>query len=443
MKIAVIGTGHVGLTTAACMAHLGHDVLGIDENLEKIRIIESGDVPFHEPGLADLLREGVASGRLRTSTVTEDAAASDIVFICVGTPPKPSGEADISQVEGVTRRLAAVADGYTVLAEKSTVPVGTAAWIQQTLDELAPDSGFDVASNPEFLQEGRAVRDTLEPTRIVIGVSSTRAADLLREAYRPIIDQTGCPVIVTDVATAELIKHSSNAYLATKISFINQVAEVCERTGANVETVAHAMGLDPRIGPAFLRAGIGYGGSCFPKDVQAFQHRASELGVDFPILVAAHQVNQERRMTFVNQIKTAVGDLAGKRIAVWGLSFKPETDDLRDAPAIDIIRHLLDAGARVIAHDPVAGPGAKDLIPELTVVAVPEEAVRGADALAVCTEWPLYAGTDLAKLRASLAQPVIVDGRNIFDPSTMEAAGFLYVSMGRPTVTGWAPTASS
>jgi len=192
-----------------------------------------------------------------------------------------------------------------------------------------------------------------------------------------------------------------------------------------------------------LRAGIGYGGSCFPKDVQAFQYRASELGVDFPILVAAHQVNQERRMTFVNQIKTAVGDLAGKRIAVWGLSFKPETDDLRDAPAIDIIRHLLDAGASVIAHDPVAGPGAKDLIPELTVVAQPEEAVRGADALAVCTEWPLYAGTDLAKLRASLAQPVIVDGRNIFDPSTMEAAGFLYVSMGRPTVTGWAPTASS
>ena len=444
MKISIVGTGHVGLTTAACLAHIGHEVLGVDEDPAKRASVEAAEVPFYEPGLADLVREGVATGRLRMTGDTAEAARhGEVVFVCVGTPTLEDGEADLSQVERVARDIAASLNGYTLVTEKSTVPVGTGDSIRATIEESAPSgAGFEVASNPEFLMEGRAVQDTLEPSRIVVGVPSERAADTLREVYRPIIDRTGCPFIVMDVATAELVKHSSNAFLATKISFINQVADVCERTGADVEVVARAMGMDGRIGRDFLRAGVGYGGSCFRKDVQAYRHRAEQLGVSFPLLAAVDEINQERRDGFVDKIVATVGDISGKRIALWGLAFKPETDDLRDAPALDIARRLVDLGATVVAHDPVAIEAARTELPQIEFADDPYAAADGADLLTVCTEWDEYKAADLGRLHDLLASPVVVDGRNIFDPAAAAKAGFLYVSIGRPIADGWNPAAS-
>src|SRR6266540_3502237 len=315
MRISVVGTGHVGLTTAACLAHVGHQVLGVDDDAEKVASIARGEVPFHEPGLTELVREGLDNGRLRVSPDASAAARhGDIVFVCVGTPTKESGEANLVQVERVARVVARSLEGYTVVAEKSTVPVETGLWIQRTIGrEASPDAEVDVASNPEFLQEGRAVKDTLEPDRVVVGAESERAVERLREAYRPIVDRAGCPFVVTDLATAELIKHASNAFLSTKISFINAVADVCERTGADVETVAAAMGLDPRIGPAFLRAGVGFG-----------------------LLGEVERVNVARIDAFVEKIRAVLWHLEDKRVALWGLAFKPDTDDLRHSPALEV-----------------------------------------------------------------------------------------------------------
>jgi UDPglucose 6-dehydrogenase len=436
MRVSVIGTGHVGLTTAACLAHVGHEVLGVDDDAEKVATIGRGDVPFHEPGLLDLLREGLDTGRLRVSTDLGQAAThAEVAFVCVGTPTKPNGEADLIQVERVATIVARNLDGYTVVAEKSTVPVETGQWVRRTMVTEAPAGAeFDVASTPEFLREGRAVQDTLEPDRIVIGASSDRAVHRLREVYRPIVDRTGCPVVVTDLATAELIKHSSNAFLATKISFVNSIAQICERTGADVEVVAQAMGLDPRIGPAFLRAGIGYGGSCFPKDVRAYRYRAEQLGVDFEVLAAVERVNEARIPAFIDKIRSVLWNLADKRVAVWGLAFKPETDDLRHAPALEVIEGLRAGGAQVVAHDPVAMPAAKHLLPDVSFSEDAYEAARRAHCLVICTEWPEYAAADLARLREVMARPVIVDGRNLLHPEDAAAAGFVYASVGRPTV---------
>jgi UDPglucose 6-dehydrogenase len=438
MRISVVGTGHVGLTTASCLAHLGHQVLGVDDNAEKIEMISRGDVPFHEPGLAELVREGLDAGRLRFSSETHEAARfADVVFISVGTPTRATGEANLVQVEQVSRTIARNLDGYTVVAEKSTVPVETGVWIERTISRTAaPDAEFDVVSNPEFLREGKAVRDTLEPDRIIVGSSSPRAVERLREVYRPILDRTHCPFVVTDLATAELIKHASNAFLATKISFINQLADVCERTGADVETVASAMGLDPRIGAAFLRAGIGYGGACLPKDVQAFRFKAHELGIDFDLLDAVDLVNRSRIPRFIEKVRSVLWNLEGKKVAIWGMAFKPDTDDLRNAPAIEIARQLLAEGADVAVHDPVAMPVAKPMIPDAAFWSTPFEAARDADCLVVCTEWEEYATADLARLRDVMAHPVVVDGRNVFHPEHMASAGFVYASMGRPTVWG-------
>jgi UDPglucose 6-dehydrogenase len=408
----------------------------VDDDAEKVATIGRGDVPFHEPGLSDLLREGLDTGRLRVSTDLADAARrAEVSFVCVGTPTKPSGEANLVQVERVATILARNIDGYTVVAEKSTVPVETGLWVRRTMEAEAPaGSEFDVASTPEFLREGRAVQDTLEPDRIVIGASSERAVERLREVYRPMVDRTGCPVVVTDLATAELIKHSSNAFLATKISFVNSIAEICERTGADVEVVAQAMGLDPRIGPAFLRAGIGYGGSCFPKDVRAYRYRAEQLGVDFEVLAAVERVNEGRTSAFVEKIRSVLWNLHGKRVAVWGLAFKPETDDLRDAPALQVIERLQAEGAHVVAHDPVALPAAKQVLPDVSFAESAYEAARDAHCVAICTEWPEYASVDLDRLRGLMARPVIVDGRNLLRPDAAAAAGFVYASVGRPTV---------
>ncbi|MBI4260084.1 MAG: UDP-glucose/GDP-mannose dehydrogenase family protein [Actinobacteria bacterium] len=435
MRVSIVGTGHVGLVTAASLAHLGHEVLGVDDDAEKVATIARGETPFHEPGLQELLREGLDAGRLRVSPdVPEAARFGEVVFICVGTPTKPTGEANLVQVERVSTVIARALEGYTVIAEKSTVPVETGVWVRRTIElTAAPDAEFDVASNPEFLREGRAVHDTLNPDRIVVGTSSARAMERLRELYAPILDRTGCPFVVTDLATAELIKHASNAFLATKVSFINAIADICERTGADVHEVARAMGLDPRIGPAFLGAGIGYGGACLPKDVAAFRHKADELGVGFPLLEEVERVNMARRERFIEKIRSAVWNLEGKRIAMWGLAFKPDTDDLRNAPAIEIARRLSEEGADVVAYDPVAMPASKPLLFAATFAPTALEAAQGADCLAICTEWEEFRGVDLERLRDAMARPAIVDGRNMFDPPAMADAGFTYASMGRPT----------
>lgn len=441
MRLSVVGIGHVGLVHAACMASVGHEVLGVDEDAAKVQAISEGRLPFFEPGLAELVQAELTSGRLRVSTEVADAVRDrDIAFVCVGTPTKPNGEPDLSQVERVAATLASAIEGYVVIAEKSTVPVGTGEAVRRGVESMAPAGAeFDVASNPEFLQEGTAVRDTLEPSRIVIGAATDRATETLRRAYEPIIEATGCPVITTTVETAELVKHSSNAFLATKISFINQVAEICERTNADVETIAYAMGLDHRIGPAFLKAGIGYGGACLPKDVQAYHYTAETYGVEFPLLRAVDRINNERRLRFVERVRGAVGDLEDKRLAVWGLAFKAGTDDLRHSPGLEIAQRLSTSGAFVKAYDPAAMDAAAPLLPHVEMAADAYEAARSADAVVICTEWPAFAEADLKLLRSVMARPVIVDGRNLFDPASVAAEGFLYVSMGRPTVSGTAP----
>jgi UDPglucose 6-dehydrogenase len=435
VKVTIVGLGHVGLTSAACLAHVGHDVVGIDEDPDKLRIIGGGDSPFFEPELPHLIRSGLDEGRLSvTGDLSEAARHGEVVFICVGTPIRETGEFNLTQVERVARTMAPHFERYTVLAEKSTVPVGTAEWIRRTAGWTAPGAEFDVASNPEFLREGQAVRDTLRPDRIVVGANSERAHDRLRELYRPILDATRCPYVATDVATAEIIKLASNALLATKISFINSVADVCEAAGADVEIVARGMGLDPRIGPEFLQAGLGYGGFCLPKDVAAFRHKARELGVDFGILSEVARVNEGRIEAVLSKLRTILWNLEGKRVAVWGLAFKAGTDDLREAPAIALVRALRAGGAEVVAFDPVASPAAAKDLPDVTFAAGPIEAASGANAVVVATEWALFEGVDLAQLRDVMAEPVIVDGRNALDARVAVEAGFVYASVGRATL---------
>jgi UDPglucose 6-dehydrogenase len=435
VPVTVVGLGHVGLTTAVCLAHVGHSVCGVDEDREKLRLIGRGDVPFHEAGLPSLLRQSLASGRF---CVTEDFAKAarhgEIVMICVGTPIRESGEANLTSVERATRNLAPHIDRYTVLTEKSTVPVGTGKRIRDMVEWTAPGASFDVASNPEFLREGQAVADTLRPTRIVVGAESDRAHVALRQLYQPIIAASGCPYVATDLATSELIKLASNAFLATKISFINAVADVCEAAGADVETVASAMGMDPRIGPEFLHAGIGYGGFCLPKDVAAFRYKAAELGVDLSLLAEVARLNDTRLERVIGKLRKVLLHLEGKRIAVWGLAFKNGTDDLREAPAIRLIGLLGESGASVVAYDPVAREQMSREMPDVAVARDLYEAAEGADAVIICTEWPEFADVDLTRLRRLMTQPIIIDGRNMLNPQSVEEAGFVYASMGRLTL---------
>ncbi len=434
LRIGIVGLGHVGLVSAAGFAELGFSVVGTDKDAAKLVRIREGKAPFYEPGLDELLAKHTASGRLTVvETLAELAESADVIFICVGTPSRPDGSADLSQVEGVVRELSQHITGYRLLVEKSTVPVETARWIKRTVRRYARrEATIEVASNPEFLREGSAVKDFLEPDRIVIGVDNGRARELLLEIYAPI----DAPKLVVDIETAEIIKHASNAFLAMKISFINMVADLCERTGADVTQVAKGMGLDPRIGRAFLGAGLGYGGSCFPKDVKAFYWIGQNYGLDFSLLRAVHEINERRVDVFMEHLHDALWVLRDKTLAVWGLAFKPGTDDLREAPSLKVVQRLLDEGAHLRLHDPHAMEAMKAHYPEnpprIVYAPTPEDAAEGADAILLITEWPQYQDVDFEALRKRVRTPVVVDGRNTLDVERVTGAGFEYYGMGRP-----------
>lgn len=436
--VAIIGAGYVGLVTGACLAEIGHDVLCVDNNAEKIAALEAGKCPIYEPQLPELLARNIAAGRLHfAATVAEAVRRAEILFIAVNTPPRADGSADLSFVENVAREIAVrlgelPAGSYRLVVDKSTVPVETADRVARTIRLSAPaDRDFDVASNPEFLREGSAVGDFLKPDRIVVGVESPRAEQLMRELYSPI----QAPLVMTDIRSAEIIKHASNAFLATKISFINAVSQLAEAAGADVKMIAAGMGMDRRIGAAFLSAGLGYGGSCFPKDVQAFHHIAAEKGVDLALLKEVERINQQQRRIFLKKVHEALWVVKDKTLAVWGLSFKPNTDDMRQAPSIDVVKALVGEEARVRVHDPVAMEKARRLLPPaVTFCAMREEAARGADALLLLTEWQEYVETPPEAIKGLLKHPIVIDGRNVFDCAVMRRLGFTYYSMGRPPV---------
>jgi UDPglucose 6-dehydrogenase len=418
------------MVTAACLAKLGHDVQCFDSDPEVIEPLKVGKVRFHEPGLADLVSQMVTEGRLQTAESIEEAVgSSELSFICVSTPPKANGAADLSYIEAATRAIAQSMDGYHIIVEKSTVPAKTGERVRETLRMHAkPSVEFDVVSFPEFSREGHAIDDFLHPDRLVLGVESERA----EQAMRTLVQGIDAPIVVTDMASAELIKHASNCFLALKISYANALANVCETIGANVEEVAEGMGLDNRIGRDFLNAGVGYGGSCFPKDMAAFIAMADELGYDFKLLKAAREVNDERPRRLIEKLRQALWVLSGKTVAVLGLAFKPDTDDVREAPALALIELLLEEGASVRAYDPVATSTAQKLLGERVVYCEDSyQAASGADALVVVTEWDEFRHLDLDRIKGLLAVPVIIDGRNIFDRTTLTEAGFIYHGMGK------------
>jgi UDPglucose 6-dehydrogenase len=439
MKVGVIGVGHVGLVTAACFADLGHDVVGMDDDEAKVARLNRGELPFYEEGLAELVAAAMGSGRLR---ITSEAAAAiqgaDAVFICVGTPSREDGAPNLAFVQAAADAVAIHATGPVVVAEKSTVPVRTGERIRHALNLRSQARGggmyHDVVSNPEFLQEGTAVHDTLRPDRIVVGADSERAHEIMRRLYQPLLDRHDCPYVATDVRTAELIKHASNAFLATKISFINSVARVCELAGADVATVADAMGYDPRIGRAFLNAGLGYGGSCFPKDVTAFIHIAAELGYDFGILRETDRANREAKQWPLTQLRRLLWNLADKQIAVLGVAFKPGTDDVRDAPALEVIDALLAEGASVRLHDPVALDHVRDRYPTARCCDKAEDALSGAHAVVVCTEWDEYRAVSPERLAELLEYPIVVDARHVWPAAALRAAGLTVASVGSQPV---------
>lgn len=437
MKIAVIGTGYVGLVTGVCFSEVGNDITCIDIDEKKIEQLKRGEVPIYEPGLGSLLSENRSRGRLHfTTDMPEGIKDAEVIFLALPTPPGADGSADLSAVLSVAAQLGKhLGESYTVIVDKSTVPVGTADKVRAAIAANHPDN-FDVVSNPEFLREGVAVRDFMEPDRVVIGTHSEQARSVMQELYAPLIDDQR-PLLFMDEYSAELCKYAANAFLATKISFINEIANVADKVGADVEAVARAIGADARIGNRFLQAGIGYGGSCFPKDVQALAKTAESVGYDFKIIDAVLQANASQRHVFVDKIRGFYGgDLSGKHFAVWGLAFKPDTDDIREAPALTIIDELLAAGATVAAFDPEAQENVRHLYVDKsqqpTFAETPLAVAAGADAVLVVTEWKVFRNTDLTELKLVLKTPVVFDGRNIFDPKTVRDAGFTYMSVGRP-----------
>lgn len=432
MNIAIIGSGYVGLVTGTCFAHLGHHVVCVDNQISKIEKLKAGHMPIYEPGLDVMIKTNVAEGRLTFSCdIAAATASSEAIFICVGTPPKPNGEADLSAFEHVARSMAPAMNGYKLIVEKSTVPVRTGEWLTELFrSHLPPGADFDIASNPEFLREGSAIKDFLESDRVVLGVNSDRAASLLIKLYTPL----NAPILVTDLNSAELIKHASNAFLAMKISFINAVAQVCETTGADITKVAKGVGLDKRIGEQFLKAGVGYGGACFPKDVSAFISIAEKHGYDFSLLRAVEGINQAQRLHVADKVVRAVGgDLQDKTVGVLGLAFKPNTDDMRGAPSTEIIPRLQALGARVRAYDPVARETAQAVLRDVEFVSNAYEVAEGADCLLILTEWTEFFGLNWPYVKTLMRQAVVVDGRNLFDPNKMAQLGFVYDSVGRAT----------
>ena len=429
MRICVIGTGYVGLVTGICLADIGNSVICVDIDKEKIKKLKRGIVPIYEPGLEEMVKRNLSKKRISfTAEISEGVGNSEIVFIAVGTPSKKNGEADLCYVESVSRSVAKAMDGYRVIVEKSTVPVHTGEWVRRTV-KLNNIHGvdFDVVSNPEFLREGSAISDFMHPDRIVIGVESEKARKIMARLYQPL----NVPIVVTDIKSAEIIKHASNSYLALKISYINSVANICERVGADVEKVAEGMGLDERIGKSFLHAGIGYGGSCFPKDVSAFIKIAEEAGYNFEMLKSVESVNRMQREDLVRKIKQEMWVMNNKTIGILGLSFKPNTDDMREAPSIYIINKLQQEGAKIKAYDPAAGSRAKEILKNVQYCKDPYCVAEGSDALVIITDWPEFNKLNLKKIKTLLNQPVIIDGRNIYDPEEMKKLGFVYKSIGR------------
>lgn len=434
MNITMIGTGYVGLVTGACLAEFGHQVICMDKDETKIKFLQDGGIPIYEPGLESLVKKNVAEGRLVFSTdMAQAVQAAQAVFVAVGTPSSRRGDgyADLTYIYAAVRELAVHLQGYTVVVDKSTVPVGTARQVARIIKEANPIADFDVVSNPEFLREGAAINDFMRPDRVVIGSESARATGVMKEVYDPLY-LLSTPFVVTNLETAELIKYAANAFLAVKISFINEMATICEAVGADVKDLAKAVGLDGRIGQKFLHPGPGYGGSCFPKDTLALLRVAQEHGVAARIVEAGVEVNAAQKARMVKKIRDAIGGSeSGKTIAALGLTFKPETDDLRDSPALTILPPLLEKGARLQVHDPQAMLQAAEMFPGFIYAASPYEACQGADAVVLLTEWNQYRALDLARLKAVMRTAVFIDLRNVYDPAKVREAGFHYVGIGR------------
>ncbi|HEY9630877.1 MAG TPA: UDP-glucose/GDP-mannose dehydrogenase family protein [Coleofasciculaceae cyanobacterium] len=459
MQVCVIGTGYVGLVTGVCLAHIGHHVICVDNNEAKVKLMQSGQSPIFEPGLSELMQEAIQSGKIEfTTDLAAGVTHGEVLFIAVGTPPLPTGESDTRYVEAVARGIGShLNGGYKVIVNKSTVPIGSGDWVRMlVLDGVAErqqalvasgstataesDINFDVVSNPEFLREGCAIYDTLNPDRIVLGSNSQRAISMMRDLYASIVSREFAedklmptvPVVVTDLSSAEMVKYASNAFLATKISFINEIANICDRVGADVTQVARGIGLDSRIGAKFLQAGIGWGGSCFPKDVAALIHTAEDYGYDAQLLKSSVSVNQRQRMIAVEKLQQVLKILKGKTIGLLGLTFKPDTDDLRDAPALDLIEQLHRLGARVKAFDPlVAQSGMRHGLSNVQVETDPERLADGCDALVLVTDWKEFLTLDYEKMAGLMSHPVMIDGRNFLNQEVLEAAGFRYLGIGR------------
>lgn len=432
MRIAVAGAGYVGLVTAACFAEIGNHVVCVDIDESKISQLNKDIIPIYEPGLEEFVVKNKKNNNLRFSTDLKSAIRdSEIIFICVGTPPKENGEADLSHVENVARAIAEAMDSYKVIVEKSTVPVETGEKVARSIRAYNIHKvDFDVVSNPEFLREGSAVNDFMHPDRIVIGAESSKAKEIMKKLYEPL----KAPMLFTDIKSAEIIKHASNSFLATKISFINAIANICELAGADVEKVAEGMGLDKRIGRPFLNAGIGYGGFCFPKDAEAFIKISEKLGYDFRLLKATQEINSLQKKNFVKKIEKALWIVKNKTIGILGLAFKPNTDDMRFAPSIDIIKELQREGAKIRAYDHAAADKAKHILSNVEFCSNAYGAAEDADALIILTEWDEFKKLDLNKIRSIMKHPLIIDGRNIFNPEDVKAHGFAYISIGRRDV---------
>ena len=460
MRVCVIGTGYVGLVTGVCLAHIGHDVICVDNNQEKVKVMKSGRSPIYEPGLSELMQQAIQENKIQfTTDLGAGVSHGEVLFIAVGTPPLPTGESDTRYVEAVARGIGNhLNGGYKVVVNKSTVPIGSGDWVRMIIldgvaerqKELVTTGGgvaeataspdFDVVSNPEFLREGSAVFDTFNPDRIVLGSNNQRAIAMMKDLYAPIVsrqfanDQSlpTVPVVVTDLSSAEMVKYASNSFLATKISFINEIANICDRVGADVTQVAQGIGLDSRIGGKFLQAGIGWGGSCFPKDVAALVHTADDYGYDASLLKAAVDVNKHQRVLAVEKLQQVLKILKGKTVGLLGLTFKPDTDDMRDAPALNLIEQLSRLGAKVKAYDPIVSQsGLRDGLSNVMVETDPERLADGCDALVLVTDWKQFKTLDFKKMAGSMNSRIMIDGRNFLDKSTLEEAGFQYVGIGR------------